>query len=233
MTLQPTEDATQAASVFLVSDDADSRPFGSGEAPADDCCGVAITISWQEQTLKVSSSYRTGRCSVTILQCPRMMRTCGGRPTSLRCHPTAAWERSDAAGCFAAGVLAAGCRQGRHRNRSGQRAARSRRPSRCDAARPRSAPRLPRPLRSRGAQLILYSWSSNGADLQPMTIQNTAVATKAPCLQCAGVLKHRRGAEHPGLQAASTTCGRCQRGGAHLGAWWVRGGHRGSSVSDG
>ncbi len=68
-TLQPAEDATAAASVFLVSDDAESQPFGGGEAPADDCCAIAVTVSWQEQTLKVSSSCHQERCySVTNLR---------------------------------------------------------------------------------------------------------------------------------------------------------------------
>ena len=61
VTLQPADDATEAASVLLVSDDAERQPFGGGEAPEDDCCGVAITVSWQEKTLKVGSSCRADR----------------------------------------------------------------------------------------------------------------------------------------------------------------------------
>ena len=54
VTLRPAEDATAAASVYLMSDEPNARPFGGGDETADDCCGVAITISWQEATLKAS-----------------------------------------------------------------------------------------------------------------------------------------------------------------------------------
>ena len=67
VTLQPAEDATDAASVYLLSDDAEHRPYGGGEAPADDCYGVAVTVSWREKTLKVSSSCRPdGRPVATL-----------------------------------------------------------------------------------------------------------------------------------------------------------------------
>jgi hypothetical protein len=56
VTLRPTEDATAAASVYLMSDEPDGRPFGGDEGTADDCCGVAITVSWHEATLKARCS---------------------------------------------------------------------------------------------------------------------------------------------------------------------------------
>ena len=58
ITLHSAADKTVAASLFLMSDDAAARAFGGGEGLADECGGVAITVSWQEQTLKVSSSCR-------------------------------------------------------------------------------------------------------------------------------------------------------------------------------
>ena len=52
VTLRPASDATAAASVYLMSDEPDERPFGGGDGTVDDCCGVAITVSWHEATLK-------------------------------------------------------------------------------------------------------------------------------------------------------------------------------------
>ncbi len=90
VTLQPAEDATEAASVFLVSDNAESPPFGGGEAPADDYCSVAVTVSWQEQTLKVSGSHRAGCSAKTTLRLPAYCALVAAIPTHLHCHPTTA-----------------------------------------------------------------------------------------------------------------------------------------------
>jgi len=51
LTLLPTLDAT-AASVLLHSE-SEANAYGGGEDGPSDCCGVAITVSWAEATLKV------------------------------------------------------------------------------------------------------------------------------------------------------------------------------------
>ena len=99
VTLQAAADATAAASVYLMSDDAEGRqPFGGSEARVDDCCGVAITVSWQEQTLKASSSCRRHAESAAVrVHAPRvgLLHRC-----SRLSHQSSVQQLTEVAGCM-------------------------------------------------------------------------------------------------------------------------------------
>lgn len=58
LTLQPSSDATTAASVLLHSE-LEARAFGAEDTGPPNCCSVAISVDWAAGTLKVGDHSQT------------------------------------------------------------------------------------------------------------------------------------------------------------------------------